>query len=105
MSNRKKIPFKQRLNAWLDFRKKMFQLWWYDAPVYQKNLEKGIYYLRKGAVYQVGQPFTVIDPITKRRRFRYISNLFYNFKLNKVTHSFSRQPIEGHSDFFTKPKK
>lgn len=104
MNNIKKIPFKQRLNTWLQFRKKMFLLWWANAPQYQKDLEKGIYYLRKGALFQVGQPFKIRDSKSGKIRTRYIENLFFNFRTNCVTHKFSEKPIAGLTDQFISKK-
>jgi hypothetical protein len=100
MYNKIKLTFKQRLNTWWNFKVKMFQLWWFSAPKYQKNLEKGIYYLRKGAIFQVGQPFKIKDKHTGKFRTRYIDNLFFNFKQNTITHKFSDRPIKGYTEKF-----
>ncbi len=105
MDNRKKLAFKQRLKAWWNFKVKLFQLWWFDAPRYQKDLEKGIYYLRKGTIFQVGQHFKIRDHKTGKLRTRYIDNLFFNFKANKVTHRFSEKPIKGFSEKFNEETK
>lgn len=80
--------------------KKIFQLLWARAPLYQIHLEIGVYFLRKGAVYQVGQPFVIHDKHGKRKR--YISNLYYNFRQNKISHSFSPRPIPGLTEQFKK---
>ncbi len=101
--NKKNVKswFKFRLNRFkncLNYRKMMFQLWWADAPKHQKDVEKGNYYLRRGAVYQVGQPFTIDDRFGKRRL--YIDNLFFDFKKNKITHKFSKKPIKGFTKQF-----
>lgn len=104
MSKRKKNIsswFKFRLNRlknWWEFKKRMFQLWWANAPKYQIDLEKGNYYLRRGAVYQVGQPFIINDQFGTRKR--YIDNLFFDFKKNKITHKFSEKPIKGYTEQF-----
>lgn len=93
--------FKFRLNRfrnWFSFQQKIFQLWWADAPKYQKDIEKGNYYLRRGAVYQVGQPFTIKDQ--HGTRHRYIDNLFFDFKKNKISHKFSDKPIKGFTEQF-----
>jgi len=60
MKTNNKKTVNTRLNAiadWFNFKKKMFHLWWADAPKYQRDIEKGNYYIRRGAIYQVGQPF------------------------------------------------
>jgi len=103
--NKKNIKtwFKYRLNRfknWYNFRKKLFQLWWANAPQYQKDLEKGNFYIRRGAIYQVGQPFIIVDKKSLKKRKRYISNLFFNFKSNTITHSFSENPIKGYTEKF-----
>ena len=71
------------------------------------NVEIGAYFIRRGAGYQVGQPF--ILPL-KRKEFTvrkkvYIDNLFFNFKENKITHSFSEKPVAGYSERFIQNKK
>lgn len=80
--------------------KKLFQLLKARAPIYQFYLEIGVYFIRKGAVYQVGQPFVIEDKYGKRTRF--ISNLFYDFRKNKISHRFSNRPIKGVTDKFKK---
>lgn len=96
-----KTWFKYRLNRFLNwwyYRVMMFQLWWANAPKHQRDVEKGNYYLRRGAVYQVGQPFTIKDKFGTRRR--YIDNLYFDFKKNKITHKFSDKPIKGFTEQF-----
>jgi hypothetical protein len=98
---KKKSKYQYRLSRfknWLNFRKKLFQLWWANAPKYQIDLEKGNFYIRRGAIYQVGQPFTINDKYGKRQR--YIDNLFFDFKKNKISHKFSSKPIKGESEKF-----
>lgn len=66
---------------------------WFKRPKnwrYQWKLEVGVYFLRKGTPYKVGQQFTYKDKSGKRQS-QYIQNLFFNFRLNKITHSFSRK--------------
>ena len=91
MSKKKKYNFKTwfkfQLNKranWFNFRKKLFQLWWTNAPKSQINLEKGNYYIRLGAIAQVGQPIN-IHTVKGETRHRYIGNLYFNFKENKIT--------------------
>ena len=98
--NTRLIKFKN----WLNFKKKMLQLWWANAPQYQRDIEKGSYYLRRGALYQVGQPFKFIITGQKKRTKRYINNLYFNFKENKITHSFSKKPIPGFTEKFERQK-
>ncbi len=98
--NLQKTAFKQRLKTWFQYKKRMFLLWWYDTPKSRRDLEKGIYYLRKGTLYQVGQPFKIVDKHTGKARVRYIDNLFFNYKTNQVTHRFSDKPIKGLTEQF-----
>ena len=65
---------------------------WFTRPKnwrYQWKLEVGVYFLRKGTPYKVGQQFKYKDKAGKWRT-QYIQNLFFNFRQNKITHSFSR---------------
>jgi hypothetical protein len=89
------------IKNWFYLRKKLFQLWWIDAPKHQKQLEKGVHYLKLGAVYQVGQPIKIKD-VKNNIKLRYIDNLFYNFKANKVTYTLSDRPIKGYTHLFKK---
>ena len=70
-------------------------------------LEIGSWFIRRGAAYQVGQPF--ILPVKKKgrtiKKTVYIKNLYFNFKQNKITHSFSDKPIPGLTEKFTTPEK
>lgn len=108
MDNRKKRTFKQRLNnikAYWEFKWRLILLHWAQAPRYQRDLERGSYYIRRGTGFQVGQPFRIKDKGTGKIRTRYIDNLFYNFKANKVTHRFSDKPITGFTEKFKVEKK
>lgn len=111
----KKKTFKHRLNRfkyniavkkgdlinWWFFKKKLLRLWWADAPKSQIHLEKGAYWLKKGAVLQVGQPVRYKDAKGKTN-IKYIRNLTYNFRLNKITHLFALYPIKGFTEQFEK---
>lgn len=106
MKNNISRKFKFRLNAlknWFQLKKRLFHLWWAGAPKSQVYLEKGNYYIRKGAVIQVGQPIRLKDKFGTRKR--YVKNLFFDFKLNKITASYSDKPIPGYTEAFEKPKK
>lgn len=107
MNSTKKTMFKFRLNAfknWFQFKKRLFHLWWANAPKSQIYLEKGNYFLRKGAVIQVGQPLKLTDRFGTRSR--YIKNLYFDFRLNKITANYSDKPIPGYSEaFINKTKK
>lgn len=90
---------------WLKLQIRLFILWWIDAPKYQRDIEKGVFFLKRGTMYQVGQPFKIIDTTTGKTRMRYIANLKYNFKDNEVQHQFSDKPIKGFSEKFIVKKK
>ena len=90
-----------KIQNWLWLRKSLFLLWWYDAPKYERQIKIGVYYLRKGTRYQVGQPFKIKQPSGKITT-RYIDNLLFNFKTNEVNHRFSDKPIKGFSEPFIK---
>lgn len=65
--------------------------------------EIGVYFLKKGAKFQVGQPMKFREK--KGIKVRYIDNLYYNFKLNTVTHTFSLKPVPGFSDKYLSKKE
>ena len=71
------------------------------------NLEIGAYFMRKGAGYQVGQPFVIRSKKQGKyvKKTLYIKNLYYNFKENKITHSFSNKPIPELTEKFTALEK
>lgn len=76
--------------------------WWLYV-----NVEIGAYFIRRGAGYQIGQPFML--PVKRKgltvRKKVYIYNLFFNFKENKITHSFSDKPVSGYSERFIQKKR
>jgi hypothetical protein len=107
MSKNKKRAFQFRVNAfknWFQFKKRLFHLWWANAPKSQVNLEKGNYYIRLGAVAQVGQPIHIHNTAGKVVRSRYIDNLYFNFKENKITVLYANNPVKGYSEQFLKTK-
>lgn len=67
-------------------------------------LQIGVYLLRYGTIFQVGQPFDVPRKNGKKQR-RWIKNLYFNYRQNKVTYSFSDKPIKGFSQHFTHEKR
>ncbi len=66
------------------------------------RLKLGVYYLKKGTIFQVGQPMDLPADQYQQTRRLYIKNLFYNYRDNKVTHTFSKKPIKGLSEKFAK---
>ncbi|MDB0599802.1 hypothetical protein PL373_01270 [Tenacibaculum maritimum] len=91
---------KGTVNAWYLYQKNMLSLRWHNAPKEQLYLTKGAYYIRKGAVYQVGQPVVAYKPHSKKKKTMYIKNMFFNFNQNKITASYSNKPIEGLTEQF-----
>lgn len=69
----------------------------------QYYLELGAYFLRKGAVYKPGDPFNLPRKIngTVQYKMVWISNLYFDFAKNKITHQFSVK----NPNILTKPKK
>lgn len=60
----------------------------------QYYLEIGAYFLKKGAVYQPGDPFLL--PVKKggvsTKRKVWVANLYYDFANNKINHRFTNKP-------------
>ena len=54
---------------------------------YQWKLELGAWLIKRGTPYKVGQPFT-FKSANGKSHTKTIANLFYNFKLNSITHRF-----------------
>ena len=101
-----KFAFKLgNIKLWLGLQKRLLQLWWADAPKYKAHLEKGAYHFRKGAIYQVGQPFHIPNTRTGKEELYYIKNLYYNFRLGSITHRLSKSPIPESELFVGKPTK
>ncbi len=73
--------------------KRLFSLLKNKAPKEQFFLELGSYFIRKGTGYKVGDTFEYSQRKTGKSKTFYISNLFFNFKLNKVTYKLSKNPI------------
>lgn len=69
------------------------------APKQQYFLELGAYFIKKGTDYRVGQPFEYSQVSRKKGNHKvikkglYITNLFYNFKENKITYKLDKNPI------------
>lgn len=68
------------------------------AKKQQYYLEIGAHFLKKGAGYKPGDPFLLPvkrNGLTVRKKV-WISNLYYDFAKNKITHSFtSKNPKTG----------
>ncbi len=99
----KLVIIKHNFLVWFYHKKKMLQLWWYNAPKEQKWLEKGSYYLRRGTKVQVGQPLNV-PSVNGGYKKMYIKNLYFNFKTNRVTATYSKKPVKGLTEPFIKKK-
>ncbi len=88
-SNKKRV-----LKLWYLYRKNMLLLWSQNAPKEQRYLTKGAYYIRKGAIFQVGQPVTSFKKNTNKKQVLYISNILFNFRQNKITATYSKRPVK-----------
>ncbi len=73
--------------------KRLFSLLKNKAPKEQFFLELGSYFIRKGTGYKVGNTFEYKQRKTGKPKTFYISNLFFNFRENKVTYTLSKNPI------------
>jgi hypothetical protein len=83
---------------------------WYS----QKLLNIGANLLRKGMLYQVGQPVHLpagYGPALNSAKTRvnrtksvtyWVQNIFFDFKENKLKFSWSNKPIRGFSEKFMK---
>lgn len=68
------------------------------------RLRIGAFYLKRGAGVQVGQPIKFRATEKRPKHLMFVDNLYYNFKLNTVTHKLSKTPIKGHSERFMENK-
>lgn len=69
------------------------------------RLRIGAYYLKKGAVIQVGQPIKLAKTETRKKETtRWVENIYYNFRQDRVTPKLAAHPIKGHSERFQKTK-
>ncbi|MFY0714118.1 hypothetical protein J1D01_10605 [Seonamhaeicola sp. NFXS20] len=66
------------------------------APKQQYYLEIGSYFIRKGTGYKVGDAFEYQGK--KGSKQLRIANLYYNFKLNKITYKLDKNPILNRSE-------
>ncbi|KQC30186.1 hypothetical protein [Flagellimonas eckloniae] len=88
----------QLLLIWLAFARK-------TETKNKLRLRIGAFYLKRGAGVQVGQPIKLRATGKRPKRQMWVENLYYNFKLNTVTHTLSKTPIKGHSEPFIEAKK
>jgi len=73
--------------------KRIAQLLFNGAPRSQYYLELGAYFIKKGTGYEVGQVVDVRKVCGKDRPV-YISNLFFDFKHNRINHQLSDKPVK-----------
>lgn len=83
----------QLLLIWLAFARK-------TETKNKLRLRIGAFYIKRGAGVQVGQPIKFRATKNRPKHMMWVENLYYNFKLNKVTHKLSKTPIKGHSERF-----
>lgn len=101
----KKSTIKQRLNGL-----KVQFIIWYSSQL----LNMGARLVRKGTLYQVGQPMKLpagLGPSLNSKNTMvnrtqactvWIENIYFNFKLNRITYAWSDKPIKGVSEKFGK---
>jgi hypothetical protein len=75
----------------------LLQLWllfaWSKAKKNALRLRIGAYFIKRGANVTIGQKITYRATKNMKKRPMYINNLYYNFGLNKITHTMSKKPI------------
>lgn len=76
--------------------KRLLSLLRHRAPKQQYYLEIGSYFIRKGTGYKVGDAFEYKGK--KGCKQLRIANLYYNFKLNKITYKLDKKPILNRSE-------
>lgn len=106
-NNKTTTTFKQRWkNVKVDF--KIWLSGWL--------LNIGARLLRRGTLYQVGQPIklpagpgpslTIKNKTVIRKKpvTYFIENIYFNFKQNQINYSWSEKPIKGYSERFATAK-
>jgi len=64
------------------------------ASLKRWQLEIGVYLLKKGVKWKIGDAVAVPNGRNKSQTM-YISNLFYDFQKNRIQHSFtSKKPVQ-----------
>jgi len=81
----------------------LLRMWIQGADKYQRWLDKGDFYLNRGARVQIGQP--VKFRIGSYRKTKYIKGLYYDFGKRKITALYSDKPIKGLTEKFISPTK
>lgn len=76
--------------------KRLLSLLRHGAPKQQYYLEIGSYFIKKGTGYKVGDAFEYQGKKASKKLF--IANLYYNFKLNKITYKLDKNPILNRSE-------
>ena len=66
--------------------KKLLGLIWLKGNYRRWQLELGVYLLKKGCGYQIGQIVRERKLGHNKWRVKVITNLFYDFKTNQVNH-------------------
>ena len=56
--------------------------------------------IKLGTGFQVGQPFKIPANGKQPAINGFISNLYYNFKTNSITHTMAKKPVKGFSEKF-----
>jgi len=77
--------------------KRIFELIKLGAPRNQYYLEVGVYLLKKGTGHQIGD-LAYTQKIAGKERAFYVSELFYDFKRNKITHKLSNTVIKAEDE-------
>lgn len=65
------------------------------APLKQYWLEVGVYFLKKGVSYEIGQIIQEKHLRDNMFRVKIITGLFYDFRSNKVTHTAENRIVKN----------
>jgi hypothetical protein len=80
----------------------ILSLSYHRAGIPQWQLEIGRVFLIHGANLQVGQPVRFKKTVTGKVFTKYVQNLHYDFRNNKINTTYQDKPLKGISDRFIK---
>jgi len=74
----------------------ILNLIYHRAPLRRWQLEIGVYLLKKGVKWKIGDPVQIPSGYNgQKRKTMYIANMFYDFQKNHIQHSFTnKKPLK-----------
>ena len=93
MKNKIKVGFKPKNKSFLF--KRLISLMMNRAGFKQYCLEIGVYLLKKGVGYDIGQILQEKHLYENSYRVKVVTGIFYNFKDNKITHTAENRIIKA----------